>query len=569
MAIYHLEAKVVSRGIGRSAVAASAYLSCSNMYNDYDGIQHDYTRKHGLVHQEVMLPPHAPPEWADREKLWNAVEETEKTKDSRLAREFVPALPIELNKGQCLELLHEFIQENFVDMGMCADFAIHDTNRHNPHAHILLTVRPLNEDGSWQYKTEKEYLCIKNGEEQGFTAAEFKAAQADGWEKQYQYKVGRKKIYMTPSAAQEHGYERFNKHPKSTKFGRQNPITEQWNSEEQLLQWRANWAEATNKVLERYGINERVDHRSFAERGLTEQPTIHEGVSARMMEKKGLVAERCEINRQIKAENALLQELKAQVKKLADAVKNSIPELANALEGLRENMIVLVYRIRHIRTGKQRISDYIDAVKPDIDRYAEIKKEIKEKTAERKQLRTEQNALSFVHVLKHQKLSEQITTLTEDIEELKSEKSMILKFFECTDDTAFHKIKKNVEKLETQKGTLKQAEVKFTAELDATQKEFASLHERTVDVDPVDLYDARQAIRPAKEQNAVCRIQDVYGDKYKIMAMLDSKRNVSLMLDEYVEDKTIQQMKRERQRKFPTEQRQTQLRKKRDDWELL
>ena len=165
MAIYHMQAKVVSRGSGRSAVAASAYMSCSRMYNDYDGIQHDYTRKQGLIYQEVMLPPMAPLEWNDREQLWNAVEETEKTKDSRLAREFVVALPVELDKDSNISLLQNFIKKNFVDMGMCADFAIHDTDGHNPHAHILLTVRPLNENGTWQYKTEKEYLCIKDGEE--------------------------------------------------------------------------------------------------------------------------------------------------------------------------------------------------------------------------------------------------------------------------------------------------------------------------------------------------------------------------------------------------------------------
>ena len=91
MAIYHLEAKVVSRGAGRSAAAAAAYLSCSRIYNDYDGVQHDYTRKQGLVWQQVFLPEYAPQEWQDRERLWNAVEEAEKAKDSRLAREFVVA----------------------------------------------------------------------------------------------------------------------------------------------------------------------------------------------------------------------------------------------------------------------------------------------------------------------------------------------------------------------------------------------------------------------------------------------------------------------------------------------
>ena len=77
MAIYHLEAKMVSRGAGRSAVAAAAYLSCSRMHNEYDGVQHDYTRKQGLGWRQVFLPATAPAEWQDRETLWNAVEETE------------------------------------------------------------------------------------------------------------------------------------------------------------------------------------------------------------------------------------------------------------------------------------------------------------------------------------------------------------------------------------------------------------------------------------------------------------------------------------------------------------
>ena len=239
MAIYHLEAKVVSRGTGRSAVAASAYLSCTNILNDYDGVRHDYTRKKGLVWQDVFLPEFAPAEWKDRGLLWNAVEENEKTKDSRLAREFVPALSIELTPAQWQELITDFIQNSFVAEGMCADVAIHDPHPpgHNPHAHIMLTVRPLDEQGNWQYKTEKEYLCVKDGEERGFTAAEFKQAQADGWEKQYQYKVGKKKVYMAPSAAQAQGYERVSKYPKSTKYGRQNPISERWNSEEQLVSY--------------------------------------------------------------------------------------------------------------------------------------------------------------------------------------------------------------------------------------------------------------------------------------------------------------------------------------------
>ena len=126
------------------------------------------------------------------------MEAAETAKGSRLARELVIALPIELSREEQIGLLQEFIEKQLVAEGMCADAAIHDPYPpgHNPHAHILLTVRPLDEHGKWQYKTEKEYLCVKNGEERGFTAAEFKQAQADGWEKQYPFQVGKKKVYM-------------------------------------------------------------------------------------------------------------------------------------------------------------------------------------------------------------------------------------------------------------------------------------------------------------------------------------------------------------------------------------
>ena len=401
MAIYHLEAKVVSRGTGRSAVAASAYLSCTNILNDYDGVRHDYTRKKGLIWREVFLPEYAPPEWKDRGVLWNAVEENEKTKDSRLAREFVPALPVELTPTQWQELLSDFIKESFVADGMCADVAIHDPYPpgHNPHAHILLTVRPLDERGEWQYKTEKEYLCVKDGEERGFTAAEFKAAQADGWEKQYPYKVGRKKVYMPPSEAEKQGLERASKHPKSTKFGRQNPISERWNSEEQLVVWRKAWADVTNRYLERYGHDARIDHRSHAERGLVEQPTIHEGVVARAMEKKGIISDRCELNRQIKADNALLRELKAAVKKLAQEVLHSLPELAKSMEFLRQKLLIFCYQLNHIRTGKSVIGKSVDAWNINLNRYSEVVDQIKETKRERTDLLAEKKELPFWNIL--------------------------------------------------------------------------------------------------------------------------------------------------------------------------
>ena len=567
MAIYHLEAKVVSRGAGRSAVAASAYLSCSRLYNDYDGIQHDYTKKQGLVWQQVFLPEYAPQEWKDREKLWNAVEEVETAKDSRLAREFVVALPIELSREEQIELLQEFIREQFISDGMCADAAIHDTDGHNPHAHILLTVRPLDEQGKWQYKTEKEYLCMKNGEERGFTAAEFRTAQNEGWEKQYPYKVGKKKVYMTPSAAEAQGFVRADKHPKSTRYGRQNPISERWNSEEQLVVWRKAWADVTNRYLERYGHDARIDHRSHAERGLVEQPTIHEGVVARAMEKKGIISDRCELNRQIKADNALLRELKAAVKKLAQEVLHSLPELAKSMEFLRQKLLIFCYQLNHIRTGKSVIGKSVDAWNINLNRYSEVVDQIKETKRERTDLLAEKKELPFWNIPRKNELTARIAELTELLEELQSEKAILLDNMDCTDGKDVSKVRKKVALMEANLKELDEQEQKYSAELETALAEYAELKTQGEQFDPVELHDTRQELRPEMEQTAVQRVKEKYGDKYSHRTMDDSKRDVSRHLDEYAESQEIRQIQREREYQQRRQNKAKQERKKQDDWE--
>ena len=536
-----MEAKVISRGIGRSAVAAAAYMSCSRIYNDYDGVQHDYTRKQGLVWQQVFLPNMAPAEWSDREVLWNAVEEAEKTKDSRLAREFVVALPVELNRDEQIALLTDFIHANFVAEGMCADVCIHDTDGHNPHAHIMLTVRPLTKDGKWQHKTEKEYLCIRNGEERGFTAAEFKAAQGEGWEKQYQYKTGKKKVYMTPSAAEAQGLERVSKYPKSTKYGRQNPITACWNSEGQLVLWRAAWADTVNRCLERSGHEERVDHRSHAERGLDEQPTIHEGVAARAMEKKGIISDRCELNRQIKADNALLRELKSLVKKLMDAVKNTVPAIAEAMEAARQKMIIFRYQLLHIGTGKRQITGTLHAVQPDIKRYEDIVRQLKARIKERRGLLEEKKTMPALQVFGHRELAQKITGLTEDIEELKSEKALLLNQLHCADGHGMDEIKQYIASMESSLETLNQQEEKYTAELDAALAQYTELQQQSADMDTIELDTARHTIHPDKEYETLQRLQAAYGKKFDSGMLAQSRMDVAKMLSETAEPVSIRQ----------------------------
>lgn len=549
-------------------MAASAYLSCSKILNDYDGVQHDFTRKKGLVWEQVFLPEYAPAEWQDRAILWNAVEENEKTKDSRLAREFVVALPVELGKSEWQKLLTEFIREQFVADGMCADVAIHDTDGHNPHAHILLTVRPLNENGTWQYKTEKEYLCVRDGEEQGFTAAEFKAVQADGWEKQYQYKVGKKKVYMSPSSAEAQRYERISKYPKSTKYGRQNPISERWNSEEQLFIWREKWAEVTNKYLAQYPwIEARIDHRSHAERGLDEQPTIHEGVAAHALEQKGIVSDRCEINRQIKTDNALLRELKAAVRKLAQAVKDTIPALAEAMESLREKMIIFRYQLRHIGKGRRRMKEYIWTVKPELERYAGLVQQIKDKTRERKELLAEKKETPFFQIPKQRELSRRIAELTEELEDLKSEKELLLQTLECADDAGISAVKKDVVVMESALKKLEEQEKKYSAELADVLTEYEKLREQAKEVDADELMDTRLALRPDRERSAVSRIQAAYGGKYDPLMMHDSKEDIASMLHEEAEARSIRERLRQKQQAQKQQTQQRQKKQKRHEQE--
>ena len=516
-------------------------MSCSRIYNDYDGVQHDYTRKQGLTWQQVFLPDMAPAEWADREILWNAVEEVEKTKDSRLAREFVVALPVELSRDERITLLTDFLQANFVAEGMCADVCIHDTDGHNPHAHIMLTVRPLTKDGKWQHKTEKEYLCVRDDVEQGFTAAEFKLAQSEGWEKQYQYKVGKKKVYMTPSQAEAQGHERISKYPKSTKYGRQNPISERWNSEDQLALWRAAWANVTNRFLERAGSQERVDHRSHAERGLDEQPTIHEGVAARALEQKGIISERCELNRKIKADNALLRELKSLVKKLMDAVKNTVPAIAEVMETVRQKMIIFRYQLLHIGAGKKHFSDTLQAVQPDTKRYEDVVQKFKIKIRERRTLLEEKKTIPAIQVFRHREVAQKIAGLTEDIEELKNEKALLLNQFNCADDHGMDEIKQHIASMESSLEKLNQQEMKYTSELEAALAQYTGLQQQAADMDALELDTICHAIRPDKERETVQRLQATYGKKFDSRTLAQSRMDVAKMLSETAEPVSIRQ----------------------------
>lgn len=376
MAIYHCSVKIIGRSAGRSSVAAAAYRSAECLTNEYDGIEHDFTKKGWVEFTEIILPPNAPEEYKDRSTLWNAVEAVEKSQDAQLAREFEVALPAELTREQQIEVVEAFVRDNFTSQGMVADIAIHNppktNDRHqpidkdgnvtrdvnemqfvNPHAHILCTVRPMDEQGVWEKKSEVEYLCKKDGEERAFTAAEFRVAKEDGWEKQYRYYEGKQKVYYTPSEAEEKELERVNRTPKTTPYGRKNETVEYWNSKDRIFEWRQHWEKAVNDEFAKIQSDIRIDSRSFKDQGREDEvPTLHMGTAAINMEKRAdreiregkseaevTRSDIGNINRQIKEHNKFVRELKAKFDEMAAKAKDFVEEVAKKLEAMRAKLI--------------------------------------------------------------------------------------------------------------------------------------------------------------------------------------------------------------------------------------
>lgn len=536
IAIYHFEAKMISRGTGRSVVAAAAYASCSKIYNDYDGMMHDYTRKHGCVYSEIFLPSNAPPEWQDRTELWNAVEAAEKAKDSRLARELIVALPVEIGLDEWKAILKDFISKQCVNKGMCADVSIHDTDGHNPHAHILLTMRPIDDKGKWQAKTQKEYLCKRGDEERGFTAAEFKTAQADGWEKQYQYKVDKKKLYMTPTEAEQQGYERVSKNPKNTRYGRQNPICAEWNSEEQVLRWRKAWEGVTNKALEQNSIDARVDCRSFKECGIDEQPTIHEGVSAHIIEQRGGVSERCEMNRQIKADNALLLEIKKQIKKLSaivvDKVKKTVLDFANTLENLRNRYIFNRYEITQNENISTELKQYNTTIDVTVQRYNGIVQQLDNKITELKKMKAEQKHLNPIHIFRHKELTEHIDKTEKEIKKLQNLKSAFLDKMSCKSEKDIPQYKALHIKNDDIIIEIAANNTELEKQCADDKAEFISIKKSIPSEDMVAVQAERYTIHDEYTKSNIQKLQEKYGRKYSYDIYKDVEADVNMELHE-------------------------------------
>jgi len=290
----HCDIRIVQRSGNQSAVAAAAYQSGEKLFSEYDQKQKYYSHKSEIVHKEIMLPIHAPPEYADRNILWNAAEAVEKQWNSQLARRVILAIPRELPSEQQAELLRDYCREFFVSKGMIVDFAIHDKGDGNPHAHILLTMRAMYEKGKWLPKSHKVYDLDRNGERIRLASGRWKSHKQD---------------------------------------------TVDWNDQKYAEIWRQGWSDTANRYLEAAGRTERLDLRSYARQGIDKVPTVHMGAAVTYMEKKGIQTNIGSLNRDIKETNRLMQSIQQTVRHLKSWIadlQEKKTAVMKALEQARE-----------------------------------------------------------------------------------------------------------------------------------------------------------------------------------------------------------------------------------------
>lgn len=291
----HTHVDIVSRSKGESVIAKAAYNARDKLKDDYYGKTHDYSKKDDLVFSKIFLPEHIPKEFSKREYLWNEVEKIEKSKNSQLARNLLFTLPRELNEEDRMKLISEFIEENFTSKGMIADCNIHNPtasdNEEQPHAHILLTLREIDEQGNWKAKSKKEYILDENGEKIKLKSGNYKS----------------RKVNLND-----------------------------WNEPDKAKEWRENFSKKANEYLARNNIDKRIDPRTFGEQGREELPQVHLGTASFQMEKKGIQTERGNHNRKITAFNLEFKKFKAELSKLTSWISSLLVNLQSKYDEYKQ-----------------------------------------------------------------------------------------------------------------------------------------------------------------------------------------------------------------------------------------
>ena len=359
--------------------------------SEYDGQTYRPKYHEDLVHSEITLPPNAPKEYADRAILWNAVELEEKRQDAQLARMLKASLPNEWSYELAEEVVSDYVQRNFVDKGMCADWAIHDSEndkgQRNLHIHVMLTLRPLTEKGEWGAKQKKVYDLDENGE-------------------------------RIPIIDKKTGQQKVDKRNRK-QWKCHTADSTDWNSQENAKMWRKDLADTINATNEQLGIALHWEHRSFKEQGIDREPTIHIGAVANALERKGIQTERGNINREIIRNNMLLEQAKEmlmfakqevhsaqyeKIKNTAVSVKNEVMEMIAKVRGRKGRLDLPIVSGKHLRKIADRtaLQSADNAEKFITTRKIDSFESLVNFTADREQ---KYSQLETVHLSKGQKLS--------------------------------------------------------------------------------------------------------------------------------------------------------------------
>lgn len=342
MSLFFFKAKMITKS-KQSAVASASYRSGQDLYSERDQEMKSYRTREVKPDSFILAPNHAPDWVYDREKLWNEVEKVENRWNSQLAREVLLALPIELNDNIQKELLQEYVQENFVDNGMVADVSIHRDKKDNPHAHIMLTVRPFNEDGSWGNKKKREYIFDENGEH----------------------------------ILDKNGKKKFNTIDLTN-----------WNEKETLIKWRKNFAEKVNEYYLKHGINESISHESYEAQGLNKLPRHRLKREEYWVEKKAKqealkngteyqpITTYGKLNKEIESSNSLLEKiskrielLKQKVISLSDYRETKNDDLIDQLNQIRKGIDLSPDEWESMKIVVNRVTGFVDLDKAKDNLY--------------------------------------------------------------------------------------------------------------------------------------------------------------------------------------------------------
>ena len=412
-------------------MASAAYRSGEKLHSEYYGEDSDYTNKGGVICTEILLPPHVPREYADRETLWNAVEKVEKGKRAQLAYSFDISFQNEFTQEENIALARQFLTEHFVSRGMLVDFAVHEPEKeeggiNNPHFHFLCPIRPIEQNGKWGLKQKREYVLDENGNR-----------IPDG-----------KGDYV------------FNAVP-----------TTNWGSAETLEFWREQWAVMCNAKFEEKGLDVRIDHRSYERQGIELLPTVHEGPTVRAMEKKGIKTEKGEFNRWIRRTNAFIRDLRRKLSALLESIKEIKAELDKPQS---DPVIIPLQRYFDMRNAKA---------------YSQ-----KAKVSNLKELNAMVNYLKASEIYTIEDLESRVSTLKDSVDELKvtmDKEFARMKEFRKVPEylSILRDLKPIVDGL--QKIKFDKAKAKYKAEHEKELKQYYAVRRKLLEVCPDGKYDGK------------------------------------------------------------------------------